>query len=192
MLKSLPHHVSLIGSLTIRPPICLAIVLSMGVIFLLSPTVGSGAVPIKKATYRGETSQGRGLALKMSRRSVRRQSSAETQLRTQCGGGKLTLFALAFDTRVTPGGRFRAREVSTEDALELVDPIIDSQGRRRRLLDVTRFEFSGRFVTRRRVRGQWRARSVLLDQTAAFESNEGVFDRCDTGAVAWSARLRRR
>ena len=179
--------------MTIRPPICLAIVLSMGVVLAVSPSVGSAAVPFKKGTYRGKTSQNRGVVLKMSRRSVRRQSSAETNLRAQCGGGpRLTLFALHFEARVSPSGRFRATEVSSEEAEELFEPIVDGQGKRRRLFDVTRYEFSGRFVTRRRVRGHWRARSVLLDRSAAFESDEGVFDRCDTGDVTWSARLRRR
>jgi len=178
--------------MTVRLQICLAIVLSAGVVLLVSSAVASGAVPIKKGTYRGKTSQGRGVVLKMSRRSVRRQNSAETELRTQCGGGRLTLFAFAFETRVSRGGRFRTTELDSDSAAELLDPIIDSQGKRRRLFDVTRYEFSGRFVSRRRVRGHWRARSVLLDKSAAFESNEGVFDRCDTGDVAWSARLRRR
>ena len=59
--------------MTIRPPICLAIVLSMGVIVSLSPATASAAVPVKKGTYRGKTSQNQGVVLKkMSRRSVRR------------------------------------------------------------------------------------------------------------------------
>jgi len=128
----------------------------------------------------------------MSRRSVRRLSEVETDLRTQCGGGKLTLFGFVSEARVSPSGRIRSTEVDSDNSEELFDPIVDGQGKRRRLVDVTRFEFSGRFVTRRRIRGHWRARSVLLDQSAAFESNEGVFDRCDTGDVTWSARLRRR
>ena len=179
--------------MSIRPPIYLAIALSMGVVLAVSPAVGSAAVPFKKGTYRGKTSQNRGVVLKMSRRSVRRLSEIETDLRTQCGGGpRLTLFAFSLEARVSPSGRFRTTEVSSEDAEELIEPITDGQGKRRRLFDVTRYELSGRFVTRRRVRGHWRARSVLLDRSAAFESNEGVFDRCDTGDVTWSARLRRR
>jgi len=178
--------------MTIRPPICLAIVLSMGVVLALSPAVGSAAVLFKKGVYRGETSQNRGVVLKMSRRSVRLLSEAETDLRTQCGGGKLTLFGFVSEARVSPGGRIRSTEVESDNSIDLLDPITDAQGKRRRLVDVTRFEFSGRFVTRRRIRGHWRARSVLLDQTEAFESTGGVFDRCDTGDVTWSARLRRR
>ena len=149
--------------------------------------VGGGAV--QEGTYRGKTSQNRGVVLKMSRRSVRRLSEVETELRTQCGGtpAKLTLFAFPFDARVSPSGRFGAPRWSP---IPRSTPLDDRE--RRRLVDVTRFEFSGRFVTRRRVRGHWRARSVLLDQTEAFESNGGVFDRCDTGDVTWSARLRRR
>ena len=164
----------------------------MGVILSLSPAVGSAAVPFKKGTYRGETSQNRGVVLKMSRRSVRRLNEVGTDLRAQCSGEKLTLFAFVFDTRVSPSGRIRSTEVDSDNAEELQEPVTDAQGKRRRLVDVTRFEFSGRFVTRRRIRGHWRARSVLLDRSAAFESNEGVFDRCDTGDVTWSARLRRR
>ncbi|HLM26692.1 MAG TPA: hypothetical protein VK304_06970, partial [Thermoleophilaceae bacterium] len=101
-------------------------------------------------------------------------------------------FGFVSEARVSPSGRIRSTEVDSDNSEELFDPIVDGQGKRRRLVDVTRFEFSGRFVTRRRIRGHWRARSVLLDQSAAFESNEGVFDRCDTGDVTWSARLRRR
>jgi hypothetical protein len=123
---------------------------------------------------------------------VRRLSEGETDLRTPCGGRKLTLFAFVLEARVSPSGRIRSTEVESDSSPELFDPVVDGQGRRRRLLDVTRFEFSDRFVTRRRVRGHRRARSVLLDQTEAVESNEGVFDRCDTGDVTWSARLRRR
>jgi hypothetical protein len=172
--------------LAIRIPICLVIALSMGMVLSVSPALG--AVPIKRGTYRGETSQNRALVIKMTR-SVRRQSFAEADLRTQCGRvGRVTLFAGAFETRVSRSGRFRSNEIEVETAA--LNPVLDN-GIRRRLFDVTRYEFSGRFVTRRRVRGQWRARSVLFDR-GVFTSAEGVFDRCDTGLVTWSARLRRR
>ena len=88
---------------------------------------------------------------------------------------------------MSPSGRFRSTEFDSD--LADLAPFIDN-GRRRSLFDVTRYEFSGRFVSRRRVRGQWRARSLLLDR-GSF-TTEAAFDRCDTGVVAWSARLRRR
>jgi hypothetical protein len=176
------------GRLTIRSPICLVIALSMGVVLSVSPAAAMGAVPVKRGTYRGETSQNRALVIKMTR-SVRRQSFAEADLRTQCGRvGRVTLFAGAFDTRVSRSGRFRSNGIEVETAA--LNPVLDN-GIRRRLFDVTRYEFSGRFVTRRRVRGQWHARSVLFDR-GVFTSAEGVFDRCDTGDVTWSARFRRR
>ena len=159
----------------------------MGVVVALNPAVGSAAVPFKKGTYRGETSQNRGVVLKMSRRSVRLLSEAETELRTPCNGDVppiLSLDAIPFDVRVSPSGRFRDTQVWADSSRQLYDDP--------HLVDVTRYEFSGRFITRRRVRGHWRGRSVILNRTAAFESNGGVFARCDTGDVTWSARLRRR
>jgi hypothetical protein len=147
----------------------------------------SGAVPIKKGVYRGQTSQSRPIVLKMTR-SVRRQDEAFADLRTACGRtGRVTLFAGSIDARVSRSGRFRTTEISADFAD--LGPFFDN-GRRRDLFDVTRYEFSGRFVTRRRVRGQWRARSVLLDRDTFL--GEAAVDRCDTGVVSWSARLRRR
>ena len=160
----------------------------MGVVLAVSPSAGSAAVPFKKGTYPGETSQDRRLVLTMTR-SVRRQDFVETELRAQCGRvGRVTLFGGIAEARVSPSGRFRRTEIIAD--VGFLDPF-DDNGRRRVLFDVTRYEFSGRFVTRRRVRGTWRARSMLFDR-AAFTSGEAAFDRCDTGAVAWSARLRRR
>ncbi len=167
----------------------------MGVVLSLSPAVGSAAVPVKKGTYRGKTSQDKRLTLKMSGRSVRRQNFAETELRIHCPGRgpeKLSLIAFTVDARVTPSGRFRATEIAADTSPQLDDPFQVPGEADLHLVDVTRFEFSGRFVTRRRVRGHWRARSVLLYRKAAFESGEIVYDRCDTGDVTWSARLRRR
>jgi hypothetical protein len=94
--------------MTIRLQLCVAIALSAGVVLMLSSGAASAAVPIKKGTYRGKTSQNRGLVLKMSRRSVRRLSSVDTELRTQCGGRKLTLIAFVLDARVSPSGRIGA------------------------------------------------------------------------------------
>jgi len=154
---------------------------------VLAPAAASGAVPVRKGVYRGETSQSRAFELTMTR-STRRMDAAFTDLRTGCARvGKVTLFAGAFETRVSRSGRFR----STELMADLADlrPFFDN-GRRRNLFDVTRYEFSGRFVSRRRVRGQWRARSLLLDRNTFL--GEAAVDRCDTGVVSWSARLRRR
>lgn len=154
---------------------------------VLGPAAASGAVPVRKGMYRGETSQSRAIELKMTR-SVRRQDAAFTDLRTACARvGKVTLFAGAIDVRVSPSGRFRSTEMDAD--LADLGPFFDN-GRRRSLFDVTRYEFSGRFVSRRRVRGQWRARSLLLDRDGF--TTEAAVDRCDTGVVSWSARLRRR
>lgn len=154
---------------------------------VLAPAAASGAVPVRKGVYRGETSQSRAVEVKMTR-SVRRLSTVFADLRTGCQRvGKVTLFAGAFDLRVSPGGRFRSTDFDSD--LADLGPFIDN-GRRRSLFDVTRYDFSGRFVSRRRVRGQWRARSLLLDRDGF--TSEAAVDRCDTGVVSWSARLRRR
>jgi hypothetical protein len=154
---------------------------------VLAPAAASGAVPVRKGVYRGETSQSRAVELKMTR-SVRRLSTVFADLRTGCQRvGKVTLFAGAFDLRVSPGGRFHSTDFDSD--LADLRPFIDN-GRRRRLFDVTRYDFSGRFVSRRRVRGQWRARSLLLDRDGF--TTEAAVDRCDTGVVSWSARRRRR
>jgi hypothetical protein len=153
----------------------------------LVPAVVSAAVPVRKGTYRGKTSQSRAVVLKMTR-SVRRQDAVEADLRTTCGRiGRITLFAGAVDTRVSPSGRFRNTYIEADFAD--VGPFLDN-GRRRSLFDVTRYELSGRFVSRRRVRGQWVARSLLMDRDS-FQ-DEGALDRCDSGVITWSARLRRR
>jgi hypothetical protein len=154
---------------------------------VLLPTAASGAVPVRKGVYRGKTAQSRTVELRMTR-SVRRLSEVVADLRTGCQRlGKVTLFAGAFDLRVSPGGRFRSIDYDSD--LADLAPFIDN-GRRRSLFDVTRYELSGRFVSRRRVRGQWRARSLLLDRDSF--TTEAAFDRCDAGVVSWSARLRRR
>ncbi len=176
--------------MTARLRFCVGIaVLSTGVALLLGPAVAAAAVPVKRGTYSGKTSQARGVVIKMTR-SVRRQDFAEADLRTRCGRvGKVTLFAGHSGTRVTPSGRFRTTAILAESAF--TGPVLDDGGTKRRLFDVTRFELSGRFVSRRRVRGQWRARSMLFARSAFF-SGEGQLDRCDTGVLTWSARLRRR
>ena len=121
-------------------------------------------------------------------RSVRRQDAAIADLRSVCGrAGRITLFAGASDTRVSRSGRFRA--TSFEADFSDIGPFVD-EGRTRSVFDITRYEFSGRFVTKRRVRGQWRAQSVLMDRDRFM--HEFPLDRCDTGLVTWSARLRRR
>ena len=154
---------------------------------VIAPAAASGAVPVRKGVYRGETSQSRAVELRMTR-SVRRLSSVSADLRAGCPRmGKVTLFAGTFDLRVSPGGRFRSTDFDSDFAD--LGPFIDN-GRRRNLFDVTRYDFSGRFVSRRRVRGQWRARSLLLDRDSF--TTEAAVDRCDTGVVSWSARLRRR
>src|SRR3954451_20791519 len=133
----------------------------------------SGAVPVKKGVYRGHTSQSRPFELRMTR-SVRRLDEAFADLRTACGrAGRVTLFAGSVDVRVSRGGRFQITEIQADYAD--VGPFIEN-GRRRDLFDVTRYELSGRFVTRRRVRGQWRARSVLLDRNTFL--SEAAVDRC--------------
>jgi hypothetical protein len=154
---------------------------------LVAPAAASGAVPVKKGVYRGATSQSRTVELRMTR-SVRRLDSLIGDLRTSCGRvGRVTLFAGTFDLRVSPGGRFRGTDFDSD--LADIGPFFEN-GRRHNLFDVTRYDFSGRFVSRRRARGQYRARSLLLDRDSF--TNEGALDRCDTGLVSWSARLRRR
>lgn len=168
--------------------VCIAVV-STGVALLLSPSVAPGAVPAKNGNYRGKTSQGLPVNIEMTRRA-RIQDIADGELRTQCVRvGRVDLFAGHFGTRVARSGRFRSTSILAESAF--TGPVLDDGGTKRRLFDVTRFELSGRFVSRRRVRGQWRAHSMLFPRSAFF-SGEGQLDRCDTGVLTWSARLRRR
>jgi hypothetical protein len=71
----------------------------------------------------------------------------------------------------------------------LSDPVVLG-GRRRNVFDVTKSQLSGRFVTRRTVRGSWRLRSVVYDRDTYPDSATPV-ERCDTGSVSFRARRRR-
>jgi hypothetical protein len=174
--------------MTQRLCVCLGIaVWSLGMSLALGPSSATGALPVKKGTYRGKTSQGLRVEIKMTR-NARVQDFADSPLRTRCLRlGRVNLFAFDSIIPVARDGRFRSTFLDVESA-NLPRAFID--GRQRRLFDITRYELSGRFDNKRLARGNWRAHSVLTDWTT-LSSGAGPLDSCDTGVVSWTARLRR-
>ena len=156
--------------------------------FAASAASAEAAQPKRGATYKGTTSQGRAVSIRVSRRSNRLLSEAGTVLRTQCGRlGRVSLFTAAFDFRVARDGRMSGSYFSLQEAA--LGPLIFIDGKRRNLVDVGSYKWSATFVSSRRVRGTWRAQSAMFDADS-FPTEDRALDKCDTGVVTWTARRR--
>lgn len=153
-------------------------------------TVADAALPKKGAVYAGKTSQGVAMRLKVSRGSRRTISVVETDIRTQCGKlGSERFYTLAVGVGVRRDGRFSSTVFDIEELELSFEPaVID--GTRRSVFDVTKTLVSGRFLSRRSVTGTWRNESAIYD-ARTYPSDDRTVDKCDTGVVTWSARLRR-
>jgi hypothetical protein len=159
-----------------------------GVLFAASTASSEAAQPKRGATYKGTTSQGRAVSIRVSRRNNRLLSESGTVLRTQCGRlGKVSLYTAAFDFRVARDGRMSGSYLSLLEAD--LGRLIFIDGKRRNVFDVGSYQWSARFVSSRRVSGTWRAQSAMFDADS-FPTEDRTLDKCDTGVVTWTARRR--
>ena len=152
--------------------------------------VADAALPSKGARYTGKTSQGLPVGLKMGRGSRRTIDTVAMDIRTKCGKvGSERFYTLAVLVGVSRTGRFRDVAFETQALVLSFEPVV-IDGTRRAILDVTKTVVTGRFVSRRKVTGTWRNESAIYDKRT-YPSDERAVDKCDTGVVTWSARLKR-
>jgi hypothetical protein len=161
-------------------------ILAVLLIFGVAPS--EAARPILNATYKGKTSQGRGVKLKIAKHR-REIQTLQAKLRIHCVAlGTMTTQGVDVAIRVSRAGNFSSTFIEVSSLEGLFGPVVVA-GRRRNVFDVTKSKLSGSFVTRTRVRGSWRERSVVYDRDG-YPDNVTPVDRCDTGSVGFSARRR--
>jgi len=138
--------------------------------------------PKREARYTGVTSQGKRLVVKVNRQ--RNIQSLDTEIATSCSVlGPLQLDEFDFGIGVhRRDGSFSDTYTDTE----VGGDTFHGEG----LLQVAKHEISGKFVTRRKVVGLWRVRSVFY-YDALFPDDSEPVAKCDTGVVSWSAILGR-
>jgi hypothetical protein len=143
----------------------------------------SAASPRKGGFYSGRTSQGERVTVEVD--TKHRIKFLEADMRYPCSRiGPVKSFQLTSYIRVKRDGSFAHTELGSD---RLDDPVV-IDGRPRVLFEVAKNQVSGRFVTRRKVTGVWRARNALYDFELFPDSSDPV-DKCDTGVVSWTARL---
>lgn len=148
------------------------------------------ARPKAGGSYKGKTSQGETLKLKLKKKSRSRLSTIEASITTNCVAiGQQSTIGVDVELHVTRKGRFAHSYIETDTLANLFDPVVVG-GVSRSLFDVTRSTLRGRFVSRRRATGTWRLRSLLYDRNG-YPVNDSAYDRCDTGSITWTARLKR-
>jgi hypothetical protein len=160
----------------------------LAALMILGVAPSEAARPILDATYKGRTAQDRAIKLKIAknRREVLR---IQAKLRIRCAAlGGMTTQGVDVAIKVSRAGNFSSTFVEVSSLEGLFGPVVVA-GRRRNVFDVTKSRLSGRFVTRNRVQGSWRERSVVYDRDEYPDSVAPV-DRCDTGSVSFSARRR--
>jgi hypothetical protein len=154
-------------------------------IMLLAASIASAASPRKEGRYVGKTSQGARVSVKIDRERNIEFLSAEVTL--PCPRlGPMRSSGGEFDVGVRRNGSFS--RTYTAAILDEGGFVVD--GRRQLLLEVAKNEISGRFNTARKVAGTWRVRSAFYFYDP-FPDNSDPIDKCDSGVVTWTARLRR-
>jgi len=144
--------------------------------------MASAATPKKRGRYAGSTSQGKRLSVRVNRQG--NVQSLDTSVMTTCGQlQSLRLDESDFGIPVHRGdGSFSDIYTDTETGAFIY------QGQA--LLQVAKHETRGKFNTRRSVTGTIRVRSVFYFNDL-FPDNSNPVDKCDTGVLSWTARLRR-
>ncbi|MBA3747427.1 MAG: hypothetical protein H0W96_08045 [Solirubrobacterales bacterium] len=109
---------------------------------------------------------------------------------SRCGKLEANRF-YSLDVRVHVAGDGSFRTTSYEiDSGDWSGEQVTVDGRQRAVVDVSKIQIAGRFVSSDKAQGTWRAQTVLYDYEA-YPASQQPLDQCDTDTVTWQARLKR-
>lgn len=174
-----------------KRPAAPRIALAAFVVCAACATSAIAALPKQGRDYRGKTSQGLTLTIEMKKGTPRTVDTIATDVMLRCGKlGPSRQYTLDVTLRVARDGRFRRTTYEADGSDLSLDPVtID--GQKRALVDVSKTQVAGRFLTSRTAQGTWRLQSVFYDR-AGYPDDLQPVDRCDSGIVTWQARLKPR
>lgn len=163
-----------------------SLIVILAVSLVAGVPAADAARPILGAKYRGRTAQDAKLVLRVAK-NRREIQNIQALLNTNCAElGGLNTQGLDVSIKVSRKGRFSSTFIEARSLESLFRPVVVA-GRERNVFDVTKARITGRFVTRNRVRGSWRLRSLIYDEDGYPDAATPV-DRCDTSSVGFSAR----
>lgn len=171
-------------------PVTARIALAAFVVTAAGATSAVAALPKQGRDYRGKTSQGQRLTIEMKakRRTI---DSIAADVISHCAKlGPSRQYTLDVELAVRRDGSFRGTSYGVDEGDWSSEPVTIG-GQQRAVVEVSKTQIVGKFLTSRHAQGTWRHETVLYDRVA-YPADQQPVDRCDTGIVTWQARLKRR